>query len=143
MAQRMQMRVNAEVGSHFRVPVGDGIRVAVPSMVGGVGEQEAVIIERRPELRALSCGELLVGGQNRDGVRIKVNDVHLVSLGVLDDGLAVLADQVAADRQGNSPKAAFYHQIWGGGRRSASLGYLPCRSSAARQSKGERIRHVP
>ncbi len=95
----MQMGIDAKIGGHLRVPVGDGIRVAVPPMVGRVGEDEAVVGEGHPEFRALLFGALLVGGQDRDSLGIEVDDAHLVSLGVLDDRLAVLTHQVAPDGQ--------------------------------------------
>ncbi len=48
---------------------------------------------------SLFCDALLVVAQDRNGVRIEADDAYLVCLGVFDDRLAVLADQVAPDRQ--------------------------------------------
>ncbi|MGH4013002.1 MAG: hypothetical protein ACRDSL_03520 [Pseudonocardiaceae bacterium] len=52
-----------------------------------------------PDLRALLFDALLVVAQEGNGVRIEADDAHLVCLGVFDDRLAVLADEVAPDRQ--------------------------------------------
>jgi hypothetical protein len=93
------MRVDAEISGHLRVPVSDAVGIAVPPVVGCVGEDEGVVIERDAEFGAAALHSLLVGSQDRDGARIEADHAHLVCLGLLNNYLAVLADQVAPDGQ--------------------------------------------